>query len=59
MTQQYVANSSQSAGAAETLSGQAEAMQDLVTTFQLSSNGIQNSETVLRNPIRFALIKSY
>ncbi len=38
MTQQYVSNSNQSAAAAETLSRQAEAMQDLVNTFQLSSN---------------------
>jgi methyl-accepting chemotaxis protein len=39
MTQQYVANSNQSIVAAETLSGQAEAMQDMVITFQLSSEG--------------------
>jgi methyl-accepting chemotaxis protein len=38
MTQQYVSNSAQSAIAAEALSAQADAMQDLVTTFQLSSN---------------------
>jgi methyl-accepting chemotaxis protein len=44
MTQQYVSNSSQSAAAAETLSGQAEAMQDLVNTFQLSPDGIRESE---------------
>jgi len=36
MTQQYVSNSGQSIVASETLSGQAEAMQDLVATFQLS-----------------------
>jgi methyl-accepting chemotaxis protein len=41
MTQQYVANANQSANAAESLSGQAEAMQDLVATFQLSSGVVQ------------------
>jgi methyl-accepting chemotaxis protein len=46
MTQQYVSNSSQSAIAAEALSGQADAMQDLVTTFQLSSN-----DTPINTPI--------
>jgi methyl-accepting chemotaxis protein len=42
MTQQYVSNSAQSAVAAEALSGQADAMQDLVTTFQLSSDRAPN-----------------
>ena len=55
MTQQYVANSSQSAVAAESLSGQAEAMQDLVTTFQLSSNEIRKDGDVqpVSDPIPF------
>jgi methyl-accepting chemotaxis protein len=45
MTQQYVSNSSQSLVASEALSGQAEAMQDLVITFQLSSDG-NNDESI-------------
>jgi methyl-accepting chemotaxis protein len=50
MTRQYATNSSHSASAAETLSGQAEAMQDLVTTFQLSPNTIQGNEDLSLNP---------
>ncbi len=46
MTQQYVANSSQTAVAAESLSGQAMAMQDLVTAFQLS-DGTQPSQNAM------------
>jgi methyl-accepting chemotaxis protein len=54
MTQQYVSNANQSATAAESLSGQAEAMQDLVTTFQLSSDAGQNEIDVQPdfNPVR-------
>jgi len=50
MTRQYVANSSQSAVAAESLSGQAEAMQDLVSTFQLSSSEIRNDADAQPTP---------
>jgi methyl-accepting chemotaxis protein len=54
MTHQYAANSKQSAVAAEALSGQAEAMQDLVTTFQLSPDGsVQNEDDVPLNPDQF------
>ncbi len=42
MTAQYVANSNQSSVSSETLSGKAEAMQDLVASFQLNINGIQD-----------------
>jgi methyl-accepting chemotaxis protein len=52
MTQRYVANSSQTAVAAESLSGQAAAMQDLMTSFQLS-DGTQTSqkETLELSPL--------
>jgi len=43
MTQQYVVNSSRTAVAAESLSNQAAAMQDLMTSFRLS-DGTQTSE---------------
>jgi methyl-accepting chemotaxis protein len=39
MTAQYVTNSNQSCASSESLSGKAEAMQDLVSAFQLNSNG--------------------
>jgi methyl-accepting chemotaxis protein len=53
MTQQYVSNSAQSAVAAEALSGQADAMQDLVTTFQLSYNNapIDGNTQLTSSPI--------
>ena len=47
MTQQYVTNSAQTAVSAETLSSQAEAMQDLVSTFQLSPEGIPQPDADL------------
>jgi methyl-accepting chemotaxis protein len=52
MTQRYVANSSQTAVAAESLSGQAAAMQDLMTSFQLS-DGTQTDrkETLELSPL--------
>lgn len=50
MTHQYATNSGQTAVAAEALSVQAEAMQDLVTTFNLSSPGDLNGETLSSNP---------
>jgi methyl-accepting chemotaxis protein len=43
MTQQYVTNSGQTAVAAESLSSQAVAMQDLITAFQLSSGAAPRS----------------
>jgi methyl-accepting chemotaxis protein len=42
MTQQYVSNAQQSIAGAEALSCQAEAMQDVVSTFQLSSDQTTN-----------------
>ncbi|MBN1567830.1 MAG: HAMP domain-containing protein [Acidobacteria bacterium] len=54
MTRQYTTNSGQTAVAAETLSVQAEAMQDLVTTFHLSPKGSPNSETLPLNPDEFS-----
>jgi methyl-accepting chemotaxis protein len=51
MTQQHITNSSQTAVAAETLSSQAVAMQDLITTFQLSSG---NSPQVDSEPAEIA-----
>ncbi len=48
MTQQYIANSNQSIAAAEALSGRAEAMQNVVATFQLSSN--QNEDEAGEQP---------
>jgi methyl-accepting chemotaxis protein len=45
MTQQYVTNSGQTAVAAETLSSQAVAMQDLITAFQLSSGNAPQRES--------------
>jgi methyl-accepting chemotaxis protein len=42
MTGQYVSNSAQSLVSAEALSKQAEAMQDLVNTFKLSSESVSD-----------------
>jgi methyl-accepting chemotaxis protein len=55
MTQQYITNSSQTAIAAETLSSQAVAMQDLITTFQLSSSSPSRVESEPEANAPFAL----
>jgi methyl-accepting chemotaxis protein len=47
MTAQYVANSNRSYASSESLSGKAEAMQDMVSAFQLNPNGINEVQNDL------------